>query len=164
MIVAAVPVKRLRDAKSRLAGCLSAEEREELVVQLVARTVRVLRSARSVARIALVTDERELASNLGVETVPDGASLNQALEGAAGWARRLGATGLLIMPADLPLLEVTDIDAVVTARPRGHGIVVARMQDGGTSALLLAPPWAVPPRFGPGSGAAHLALGRARGL
>lgn len=163
MIVAAVPLKRLAEAKSRLAPHLSHEQREELVVRLVTQTIEALRDSDAVERIVLVTAEEALGQHLGVQTVPDAGGLNPSLRGAASWAMREGARGLLIVPADLAFLRAEDISALVQSRPE-RGIAIAPTEDGGTGALLLSPPDVLPPAFGPDSFARHVRSARQAGL
>ena len=158
MIAAVIPVKRLTEGKSRLAGRLSPTERAELITDLVRRSMDALRESGMVERIALATPEVALARSLKVDSLPDGGSLNAALSGAVGWATELGAAGLLILPADLPLVRGEDVRAIVADLPNPPAISIAPTRDGGTGALLLAPPAVIPLSFGPASFERHLQL------
>ncbi len=164
MIAAVIPVKRLTAGKSRLAARLSPTERAELITNLVRRAVDALRESRLVERIALATPEVALAQSLKVDALPDGDSLNAALRGAVGWATAMGASGLLILPGDLPLLGAGDVHAIAAALPDPPAISVAPTRDGGTGALLLSPPTVIPPSFGPASFERHLQLARDCGV
>ncbi len=155
MIVAAVPVKRLTHGKSRLESVLSPSEREDLVRHLVSRTVHALQVSGAFDRVALISDERALASELGVDVIPDGPSLNDALSGGIEWALAVGARSLVITVADLPNIRPSHIELLLHARTEGPGVVLARTQDGGTAALVLTPPNVISPSFGPQSGARH---------
>ena len=158
MIAALVPVKRLAEAKSRLAPRLSSEERTALVREMLDRTVWALRGSGVVDRVALATPEPDLAGSLGVELVADTGDLNGSLRRAAGWAEAGGAQGLLIVPADLPSITPEAIRSLIESSGDGPGLAVARTQDGGTGALLLMPPSLIPPAFGPDSFQRHLSL------
>ncbi|HZU14619.1 MAG TPA: 2-phospho-L-lactate guanylyltransferase [Chloroflexota bacterium] len=153
-----VPLKRLSEAKSRLAPSLDRAERAELAMTMVRRVVGAVRESGVVGRLALVTPEPHIARGLGAETLPDAGDLNASLQTAVGWAA--GSAGLLILPADLPLISPADVRALIAA----PGIVVAETQDGGTGALLLRPPDAFPPHFGPDSFVIHRRLAFERGL
>lgn len=162
MIVAAVPVKRLSEAKSRLSHLLSDEERSALVLALLRRTIRALRESGMVERIVLATPDGELAERLETEWLPDGDSLNEALSAAVQWALRAGAGGLLIVPGDLPRITGQQAHELLAERRTIPSAAIASTQDGGTGALLLTPPDAIPPLFGPNSYERHLVLARLR--
>ncbi len=162
MIAAVIPVKRLAEGKSRLAARLSPTERAELMTDLVRRAVEALRQSGIVERIALATAEVALAQSLEVEALADGDSLNAALHGAVGWATEMGAAGLLILPGDLPLVRGEDVRAMAEALPDPPAISIAPTRDGGTGAVLMAPPAVIPPSFGPASFERHLQLARHR--
>lgn len=151
MIAALIPVKRLREAKTRLAGALGAEEREAVVLALLERTVAAILESGVIARLAVTTPERELAETVSAEWVPDAGSLNASLQAGVRWAIAAGAEALLIVPADLPLIQPADIAAVVNASNVRPGIAIAPCDDGGTGALLLRPPDIIAPAFGPDS-------------
>ncbi|HEX6508629.1 MAG TPA: 2-phospho-L-lactate guanylyltransferase, partial [Chloroflexota bacterium] len=156
MIVAVIPVKRLANAKSRLAPRLSAEERAELVVALLGQSFAALRSVEEINRIALATPEADLAAELGAESLPDTGGLNASLAHAARWAKAAGASALLILPGDLPLVEGADIVTLLRAAAPPPAVTIAPTRDGGTGALLLAPPDVIPPTFGPRSFSRHI--------
>ena len=162
MIAAVVPVKALAEAKSRLTPALSPEERRALVVELVARTVLLLRNSGLICAVALVTPDTSLGEELGVRTLPDSGTLNDSLVHAAAWAAGEGASGLLILPGDLPLLQRNDLHALLSLR--SPGIAIAPTQDGGTGALFLRPPDAITPAFGEGSFRSHVDQALERGL
>lgn len=164
MIAAVIPLKRLGEAKSRLVPALSPEERRALVLRLLSGVQTAIQRARVVERIALVTPEVGLAEQLGVEELPDAGSLNASLVVAIEWSRAIGAEGLLILPADLPLITAEDVRALVQGLPPGEGIALARTTDGGTGGLILRPPNVIPPAFGPNSAAAHLAAATRQGI
>jgi 2-phospho-L-lactate guanylyltransferase len=162
MIVAVIPLKRLDEAKSRLAGRLTPEERSELVTALARRTISVLEASEGLARIALVTPEDSLAARLGVSALRDVDGLNASLRAAARWSLEEGATGMLILPGDLPFLRPGDVEAMV--RDRTPGISIAGTADGGTGALFLVPPDCMTPALGPGSFERHLETAVRAGL
>lgn len=164
MIVAAVPLKQLSEAKSRLAPHLSPRERSSLAVALLERAVGALRESGAVDRIALVSVERALGRRLGLEVLPERGGLNASLVGAVAWARQLDASALLILHADLPLIAAEDVVLLTEALDGRDGIALAPTRDGGTSGLLLTPPDVIPPSFGPASYGRHVRLASRRGV
>jgi 2-phospho-L-lactate guanylyltransferase len=175
-LVALVPVRGLEAAKSRLGEALDAEERQALVEQLLARTIAAAAGVPGVAAVAVVSPDPAalaLATGLGAVAVRQaGEGLNEGLAVGRDRAVADGAGALLVVPADLPGVSAAALAAVVAVAhataaegPAGRPVVVLVTDRAGvgTNALLLAPPGAIPFRFGPGSRAAHAAAARAAG-
>jgi len=167
---AVVPVKPLDEAKSRLAGVLSASKRSALARALLENTLKVLAAAGAVERVLVVSRDPAvlaLARAAGADTLlEDGPpELNASLEFATRFAREHGASSTLALPADLPLVTAQDIQALVGSAPAEACIVIApdRRQEG-TNALLTRPPGIIPYRFGTGSFSRHLRQARQRGI
>lgn len=164
MIVAAVPVKSLAEAKSRLAEHLTTDERRDLVVCLLRQTIAAIQQSGVVDQIAVVTPQPNLAAGLAVDVLPDAGSLNGSLSTAVQWALSLGAAKLLIVPVDLPHITSEAVRELIETDAPLYGIAIVSTMDGGTGALLLTPPNIIPPAFGPGSFARHLMLARLEGV
>lgn len=167
-LFAIVPIRGLEGAKSRLGEVLDAEERRDLVLDLLTRAIRAALRAPHVAEVIVVTPDPEaagMARRLGARSVLQaGRGLNEGLDLARDEAVRRGALAILVVPADLPEASPTTIEAVVAAA--GAGPVVALVPDRagtGTNALLLAPPRIIPFAFGTDSRSAHGALAIAAG-
>jgi 2-phospho-L-lactate guanylyltransferase len=164
MIVAVVPVKRLSDAKSRLSPGLPAEKRSALALALARRVVSALKGTDAIARVAVVSPEPELSAQFQADWLPDDRDLNSSLARGVRWAEELGAASLLIVPADLPLITAGDVQEFIASAGDAPGITICATHDGGTGALLLTPPRAVPPAFGLRSFERHVALAEERGV
>src|SRR4051794_17702334 len=94
-----------------------------------------------------------------VEVVPDPSEAGQSAAASLGIraAAARGAERVLLVPGDCPALDPAEVDALLA--PREAGVVIVPDRHGtGTNALLLAPPTAIAPAFGPGSFARHSAL------
>jgi 2-phospho-L-lactate guanylyltransferase len=162
MIAAVIPVKRLSEAKSRLSSRLSAHERALLVTALLRRTIRVLNQIEAIDRIGVATEERELVESFHeVDWLPDTGGLNPSLAHAASWATSMHARSVLMLPCDLPLLDGSDVRALLVAGGTAPNITIAPTQDGGTGAILLTPPGVIAPAFGPDSFRRHVEDARA---
>lgn len=163
-----VPVKPLDEGKSRLAAALSLEERAALSRRWLLGVLRTAQTSGCFARRAVISrDAAVLALAAAQGAVPireTGETLNAALEQARREECVAGADALLVLPSDLPLLTVGDLHALVALAAAGAGMVIAPSHDGGTNALLLRPPQAIPYAFGEGSYARHTALAAAAGL
>ena len=127
---------------------LGAHDRHELNRQLLERTIAVAQAAGLFDQIAVISRSHELlalAAAKGLLAIQEnGRGLNQAVMQGAGVAGAGGAAGLLLLPADLPLLEIDDIGAVCDPWRTGRAdAVLTPSHDGGTSALLTP----VPPPF-----------------
>lgn len=73
-------------------------------------------------------------------------------------AKKRGATAVLRLPIDLPLVTAGDIETIFDHDVEGPSIVIVPSRDGtGTNAILRRPPDLFPSHFGPGSLAKHLA-------
>jgi 2-phospho-L-lactate guanylyltransferase len=166
--IAIVPVKHLAAVKSRLAAVLTAPQRRALALAMLDDVLAALTATRGLAgSIVVGSDEAvaQLAHTHGARYLGDTAGeLNAALALASQAAADAGAAAVLVVPADLPTVVPAEIEALLAARSRRPHIVLASADDGGTGALLLAPPQAMPFAFGPGSAARHRSAARAAGL
>jgi 2-phospho-L-lactate guanylyltransferase len=73
-------------------------------------------------------------------------------------AKMRGATAVLRLPIDLPLITPGDIETILEHDGEEPSIVIVPSRDGaGTNAILRRPPDLFPSHFGPGSLAKHLA-------
>ena len=156
--VAVIPAKSLQQAKTRLAAQLSEAERAAISLEMLRSAIGAVRGAPAVQACAVVSpDEDVLNLNLGFEPLRQaGSGLNSGLELGRRWASEWGADALLIVLADLPLVQASDVAGLIDAAERqGRGIVLAPSNDGGTNALLLRPPDAIRFRFGRESAQKH---------
>jgi 2-phospho-L-lactate guanylyltransferase len=169
-IWAIVPVKPLRRAKSRLSTVLSREERASLSQQMLVHTLEVLSQVPSVERTLVVSrDSRALALareyRAGTVTERGSPQLNQALVRATLLARGYGVSGVLVLPADLPLLTVDGIEKIIAMATEPPVVVIAPdRRNKGTNALLSSPPGLIEYDFGPDSFARHLSHAKAAGV
>ncbi|MDQ2715575.1 MAG: 2-phospho-L-lactate guanylyltransferase [Chloroflexota bacterium] len=163
-----MPVKTLSLAKSRLADHMPVREREMLVLDMLRHVLTVLRESTLLAQIAVVSPDRrvlEQAQAWGVEAfVEEQHGHNPALHAAALRMMAGETEALLTISADLPLLHVNDLSALV-AQSASYPVVLAAARDGtGTNALLVRPPLALPYLFGPHSLQRYIEAARQQGL
>lgn len=101
-------------------------------------------------------------------TDPPEPSLNAALEQATHFAASRGATAVLILPADLPLVTLADVERLWRDSQQlysARAMVIAPDSRGtGTNALLVRPPGALRYEFGPGSFQRHCDQARQLGI
>ncbi len=142
---AIVPVKPLRRGKSRLAATMTEDERAELNRTLLEHTVRTLTELKEVEQVLVVSRDSSalaIARDLGARTVQeDGApTLNTALRRATVVAQVYASRGVLVLPADLPLLSREDVLALLERAVDPPVVVIAPdRREKGTNALLLSP-------------------------
>jgi 2-phospho-L-lactate/phosphoenolpyruvate guanylyltransferase len=164
-IVAIVPVGALEGAKSRLGGTLDAEERRELTIDMLDRTVRAALDAEAIGETLVVSPDREILSRAaaaGARTLLQRSQgLNRGLREARDDAIAGGADAIAILPIDLPLVSAAAVEQLVaplSAIAERPLVVVAPDRHGrGTNGLMLAPPDAIEFGFGGDSRAAHAA-------
>ncbi len=166
---AIVPVKPLRRGKSRLAGTLSEDERAELNRILLQRTIQTLSDLKEIEQVLVVSRDSSalaLARDLGARTVQeDGApTLNTALKRATVVAQVYASRGVLIVPADLPLLKREDVTALLERSTNPPVVVIAPdRHEKGTNALLLSPANLIEYDFGEDSFMRHCERARKAG-
>ena len=167
---AIVPIKPLRKGKSRLSSVLSEDERAELSRRMLVATVETLKKVRDIDHILVVSRDPEAlaaARGAGARTLLENGQpeINGALTRAALVAGAYKARGVLVVPADLPLLDADDIREFVSIGRAYPSVVIAPDRKGeGTNALLLSPPDVIPFDYGPGSFERHCENARAAGV
>lgn len=166
---AIVPVKPLRRGKSRLAGVLSESERVELNSRLLAHTLDTLGVISEIEHVLVISRDPaalSLARHHGARTLlEDGLpGLNIALTRATILAKNYITRGVLILPADLPLLTSEDIYLMIERVNNPPVVVVAPDRHRqGTNALLVCPMGLIEYDFGPGSFQSHCMRARLAG-
>ncbi|HEY4450961.1 MAG TPA: 2-phospho-L-lactate guanylyltransferase [Solirubrobacteraceae bacterium] len=171
---AILPVKRFAAAKSRLGATVAEELRSELARAMVLDVLLALAQASSLECTIVVTREQSLhaaAREHGAVIVEDSDERGQSAAVMLGVRRALaeGIERVLCIPGDCPALEPAELDALLGA-PAGHAgagapevVIVPDRHGTGTNGLLLTPPDAISPSFGPGSCERHRELARAAG-
>jgi 2-phospho-L-lactate/phosphoenolpyruvate guanylyltransferase len=158
-----LPVKDLRNAKKRLAGVLTPEERFGLAQAMLADTIRTIQGVRCAEKIFVVTNyQPALDAGLenGWEILREDRQISEshAVDFASRVCEERGVTGLLRVPLDLPLAQAGDIDELLAMECGVPALVIVPSRNGtGTNAILRTPPALFPSHFGEGSLAKHLA-------
>ena len=134
-IWAAVPVKAFGSAKSRLSTALPAHLREGLARAMLVDVLAALRGATRIRHSVVITADREVAEvarSMGADVLHDQRCAGQTAAGA-------------------------DVDALCALLPLPRGLVLAPAgNDGGTNAVLCAPPSCMRFHFGGDSYSHHL--------
>ena len=161
---AIVPVKPLRRGKSRLAGALNEDERTELNRALLKHTLETLSELKEVDGVLVVSRDPNALTidrNHGARTVQEDGQpeLNTALKRATIVAQVYATRGVLVLPADLPLITHDDILALIKRAIEPPVVVIAPDRHGkGTNALLISPPGLIEYDFGENSFQRHCEL------
>jgi 2-phospho-L-lactate/phosphoenolpyruvate guanylyltransferase len=165
-----LPAKSLQAAKTRLAPALTEDERRAVTVAMFEDVLEALRGATALDALAVVSSDSTL---LGIAERSTAITIDEqeprGLNGAVltGTARcvELGATSVLVVLSDLPLVTSRDLDSLVARLPADPVVRLVRSHEGlGTNALLRQPPNSIPTRFGGRSFDGHLAVARAAGI
>jgi 2-phospho-L-lactate guanylyltransferase len=167
---AVVPVKDLRHAKQRLAGVLSADERQALFAAMLEDVLAALTASESLAGILMVTRDpgaRDLAARYGARVLVEPANRGHTAASTLGATTLAeeGALGMVQVPADLPLLTAADIDTLLQAHAEAPSITLAPSRDRlGSNAVACSPSDLLPLRFGDDSFFPHLERARSLGI
>ena len=166
---AIVPVKPLKNAKSRLASVLLPEQRYQLAEAMFRHVLTVTSTVSRVTGVLVISRDTKalaIAREMGAKTLQEGviSDLNPALMRSTMVVETWRADAVLVLPADLPFVNADDIrDLVDLSKERA--IVIAGDQYGdGTNALLMRPPGLIPFDYGPGSFQRHIDSARARDI
>jgi 2-phospho-L-lactate/phosphoenolpyruvate guanylyltransferase len=167
--VAILPIKTFDQAKQRLRDALGPSPRAALVQAMFSDVLVALRRTTQIERVLVVSSDhgaQRIAEGYGALVVDDDQrGHNQAANRGVARALELGASRVLLVPGDCPLLDPGELDALITEHADPRSVVIVPDRHGtGTNALLLSPPDALRPAFGPLSRARHEQKARAAGV
>ncbi len=156
---AILPVKRFPLAKQRLGESVADSLRADLARAMVGDVLASLRECDAIDATIVVTREPSVASAaryIGAIVVEDSTEEGQSAAASLGLARALqdGFERALCVPGDCPTLDPGELSEMLLDDTSGVTIVPDR-HGSGTNGLLLAPPDALAPSFGPDSRARH---------
>jgi 2-phospho-L-lactate guanylyltransferase len=165
--VAVLPIKTFSRAKHRLSAAVEPPGRRELAEAMVGDVLEALAAVSGLDGVIAVTAEpraADAARRAGARVVHDDREAGQSAAAAMGVAAAAeqGAARVLLVPGDCPALDPGEVGALLARE--GQVVIVPDRHGAGTNALLLAPPGAIEPAFGPGSFARHAALAREAGV
>jgi 2-phospho-L-lactate/phosphoenolpyruvate guanylyltransferase len=164
-----VPVKDLKTAKQRLSAVLDQAARTQLAQAMLEDVLTVVCSWDHRPEVALVTRDSfalTLASRFDFQVIADHVNTGEtdAIAMATHICEMRGIDSTLVIPADIPLLTVEELQQIEDAAP-AKGVVLVPAADGrGTNAAFRRPPGLFPLRFGDDSFQPHLAAAQTTGM
>jgi 2-phospho-L-lactate guanylyltransferase len=172
-VSALIPVKSFRNAKQRLSPLLGCREREILAEAMFRDVLAQVRMARGLAGTFVVTGDEKVSSIAlggGADVIRESAENGEtsAVDFARAQLKTAGCEAVLIIPGDMPLVRVSDIEHILAQAPdsaaKPFALLVPSHDRLGTNALLLAPPDLLTLRFGYDSFNFHLSQLAENGL
>lgn len=167
--LAILPIKNLAVAKQRLAGTLPGGTRKALAQAMFSDVLAALHKVRSIDEVAVVTGDAVAQSAARgkrrvvlADREQDGQS--EAAELGISHAIAEGYERVLLVPGDTPLLDPAEVESLLDDAPRRGVAIVPDRHGEGTNALVITPPGAFEPSFGPGSRARHQTNAAAAGI
>lgn len=149
-VVPVVPMKPLAQCKTRLSRVLGPQDRADITIGMLRRTLIAIRGADVDPCWVIGGDERirNLARTLGATWMEDlGRNLNDTITRAFESARMRGVSALYL-PADLPFVKPSDIHQLIRSAQHQHNVTLSpARRDGGTNAILV--PYDLIPYFRP---------------
>jgi 2-phospho-L-lactate/phosphoenolpyruvate guanylyltransferase len=158
-IWAVVPVKRLSQAKQRLSGVLSAEQRLRLAQAMLRDVLESLRATPALAGIVVVSADpvvHATARCFGASPIFDASEsgVNDAVQQGLDALASTGH-GALVVPADIPFATAEDFGSLLALVQHHQVVLSPALSDGGTNALAMQSADLIKPHFGEDSFAAH---------
>jgi 2-phospho-L-lactate/phosphoenolpyruvate guanylyltransferase len=166
---AIIPVKPLNRAKSRLAEVLSPDARSQFAEIMLRHILSVVTSVPQITGTLVISRDTKalaIARELGAKTIQETnpSDLNPALERATEIVRVWGAGAVLVLPADLPFINTSDVVTMADMGTVGTVTVIATDREhDGTNAMLLRPAGMIPFSYGTGSFERHVIASRLAG-
>jgi 2-phospho-L-lactate/phosphoenolpyruvate guanylyltransferase len=163
-----IPVKNLSAAKQRLASVMDQAARTELAQAMLLDVVAELAAWPRRPDCALVTGDPfalELAERYDFEVIPDRTDPGEtgAIEMATNLCVARGIDSTLVIPADIPLIQASELDEILTHAPHEGAVLAPAADRRGTNAAFRRPANLFPLRFGNDSFKPHLAAAQATG-
>jgi 2-phospho-L-lactate/phosphoenolpyruvate guanylyltransferase len=163
-----VPVKNLAHAKQRLAAVLDQTARTELAKTMLLDVLGTLADWNRCPEVAVVTSDPfafKLARQFQFQIIPDDANRSEtdAIEMATAHCQARGVDSTLVIPGDIPLIQVSELEKILDAAPEQGSVLVPATDGRGTNAAWRRPAGLFPLRFGNDSFKPHLASARATG-
>ncbi len=191
-LITIIPAKPFTEAKTRLAEILSPQQRSALSQTLLKRSIALAQQIGPVVVVSRSAKVRQAARKWDAEAIAEEngqlsavsfqrsavrlpplsfrlqseTALNAAVSQGLEYALAAGAESALILPLDLPLLSVADLQKLLElSKTDTPALVIAPCRrNQGTNALLLRPPTLILPQFGANSFAAHQSAARGVGV
>ena len=148
-----VLIKDFNSAKQRLQPALGPRARRELARRNAQLAVRAAAAGDRVLVVAGSEEVATLALGWGADVLAEPRQEGQNVAAARGIARAVegGATAVLLLSSDLPLVTVEAVRDVLESAARLEGpvaVAVPAVGRGGTNALYVRPPHAITLHFG----------------
>jgi 2-phospho-L-lactate guanylyltransferase len=149
---AVIPAKSLARGKSRLRPVLADDERARFARRLLEHVLGVVRAC-ALGGVLVATDGddvAELALARGARVLLDsgGETLAGVIDRALAEVERLGARGAVVLMADLPWIQASDVQELLAALDE-HDVAIVRDRLGRhTNALAVSPPGVIATCFG----------------
>ena len=155
-----VPMKPLVQAKTRLRGHLDTSVRARLSEAMLTSVLETVRDSTASKTIVVGGDDRveSIACKYGAQWTADKFSdLNLAVADSFAYVWHSQHAAAYI-PADLPLLSVSDLDDMFEFALAGQSLTICPAHDGGTNGLVAPPGLNFRPRLGADSHRRHREL------
>lgn len=158
---AILPVKRFDVGKSRLQEIYSEKDLALINRFLFESTFKKLQNIPNIDRILVISREEQALEwcldNGGRPLLEsDPSSLNAAVSQAQRYIRQTGGAQVLVLPTDLPLITIEDLQQLTNLGNSGRKmVIVPDHYQTGTNAILMGEPDLITPRFGSGSFRKH---------
>ena len=163
-----VPVKNLSSAKQRLSPVLDQPSRTKLAQVMLQDVLMTLHEWKNRPPIAVVTGDPfavNLAMEYSFEIIPDPANPGEtgAIEMATRVCVERGTQWTLVVPADIPLIQASELQQILERAPTEGSVLVPAADGRGTNAAFRRPADLFPLRFGNDSFKPHYAAAQATG-
>ncbi len=170
--VAVVPVKQIANAKQRLGGLLSAEQRAQLFRAMFEDVLEAATTCDRVDRVIVVTDDDQVAdigTAYGAEIRPEPSppGLIESVTAMGEALAQEGVESMVFLPADIPLITVEELEVALDGFGRGgtaECLIVPAEDLGGTNCIVTSPPNCMTFGFGEDSFRRHLRLAGERDI
>jgi 2-phospho-L-lactate guanylyltransferase len=147
-----IPVKNLSHSKQRLAEVLTQESRTELARTMLLDILETLSKWQGLP-VSVVTGDSaatEMARNFDFDVIADSQNTGEtdAIAMATAVCESRGAKSTLVIPGDVPLVECSELGAILRSAPAEGSVLVPAADGRGTNAIWRRPCGLFPLRFG----------------